>query len=257
MNIVSPEKVGLSSTRLNRIGEAMQGYVDKGQPPGMITLVARRGKVAHLQCFGMMDVEAGKPMQRDTIFRIYSMTKPIASIALMMLFEAGHFVLDDPVSRFILEFSDLKVFVRSTATGVELADLEREMTIWNLLTHTAGLGYALLEDTPVEDMYRGAGMLDPLRVLQVSLQDMVQALAKLPLAHQPGSDWRYSFAHDVIGYLVGLISDMPLLVRHRLQPRKVHAGARRDRRAHQKVRPVTSSRPMANAGKHRSCDVHP
>lgn len=210
MNIVTPEEIGFSSTRLNRIGPAIQGHVDQGHLPGAVTLVARRGKVAHFECYGMMDVEAGKPMQPDTIFRIYSMTKPIASVALMMLYEEGRFVLDDPVSRFIPEFSDLKVYVRSTETGVELTDLDREITVFDLFTHTAGLGYGLLEDTPVEDMYRAEAIFNPqLLVLRVSLQEMIQKVTRLPLANQPGTDWRYSVAHDVIGYLISVISSMP------------------------------------------------
>jgi len=176
----------------------------------MITLVARHGKVVHFQCYGMMDVEAGKPMQPDTIFRIYSMTKPIASVALMMLYEEGRFALDDPVSRFIPEFRDLKVYVRSTATGVELADLDREITILDLFTHTAGLGYGLLEDTPVEELHRAEAIFNPrVFVLQVSLQEMIQKVTRLPLANQPGTDWRYSVAHDVIGYLISVISGVP------------------------------------------------
>ena len=209
MNAVTPEKVGLSSTRLRHLRTEMQGYVDQGKLAGLITLVARCGKVAHLECYGMMDIEANKPMQLDTIFRIYSMTKPVTSVALMMLVEEELVQLDDPVSRFIPEFKDLKVFVGTTETGVELADLEREMTIWHLLTHTAGLSYAHIGDTPVEDMYRAAEMFDPLVVLQHSLQDMVQTLAKLPLGYQPGSKGGYSVPYDVIGYLIGLISGMP------------------------------------------------
>jgi len=210
MNAVTPEDVGLSSAGLDHLRGVMQSYVDEGKLGGLITLVARRGKVAHLECHGMMDVEANKPMQPDTILRIYSMTKPITSVAVMMLVEEGLVQLDDPVSEFIPEFKGLKVFAGQTETGVELADLEREMTIWHLLTHTAGLAYGVnAEDTPVEDMYRAAEIWDRVWQLRPSLQEMVEALAQLPLAHQPGSDWRYSMAHDVIGHLVGVISGMP------------------------------------------------
>jgi CubicO group peptidase (beta-lactamase class C family) len=210
MNIVTPEDVGLSSERLDHLRAVMQSYVDEGKLAGLITLVARHGKVAHLECYGMMDVEANKPMQPDTILRIYSMTKPITSVALMMLVEEGLVQLDDPVSRFIPEFRDLKVFVGQTETGIELADPEREMTVWHLLTHTAGLAYGVdAVDTPVEDMYRAEKMWNPVWQLRPSLQEMVETLAKLPLTHQPGSAFRYSMAYDVIGHLIGVISGTP------------------------------------------------
>jgi CubicO group peptidase (beta-lactamase class C family) len=209
MNMATPEEVGLSSARLQRLRTVMQGYVDQGKVAGLITMVARRGKVAHFECFGMMDIEAGKPMRPDTIFRIYSMTKPITCVALMMLFEEGRFLLNDPVSKFIPQFADLKVFVEATETGVVVADLERQITIRDLLTHAAGLSYGFFEDTPVEDMYRAAGILSPLVLLQVSLPEIIQRLTKLPLAHQPGTHWRYSLAHDVVGYLISVIADKP------------------------------------------------
>jgi CubicO group peptidase (beta-lactamase class C family) len=197
------------SRRLERLRTAAQGLVDQGKFAGLITLVARRGKVAHFECYGMMDVEANKPMQPDTIFRIYSMTKPITCFALMMFVEGGRLLLDDPVSKFIPGFEDLQVFVGSTETGIKSTGLAREMTIRHLLTHTSGLSYDVTVVSPVEDMYRAAGLFDSLRVLQVPLPEMVQELAALPLAFQPGSDWRYSMAHDVIGYLVSRISDRP------------------------------------------------
>lgn len=209
MDIVTPEEVGLSSTRLEHLSTAAKGYVDQGKLAGLITLVARHGKVAHLECHGMMDIEAEKPMQPDAIFRIYSMTKPVACFALMMLIEEGHIALNDPVTKFIPEFERQKVFARSTGTGLELLDVEREMTIWHLLTHTSGLLYDPDGQTPLEVMYREAGMFDSLHVLQVSLQDMLKILAGLPLAFQPGSEFRYSVAHDVIGYLVSHVSDLP------------------------------------------------
>jgi CubicO group peptidase (beta-lactamase class C family) len=209
MNTVIPEEVGLSSERLEQLRSVAQGYVDKGELAGLITLVARRGKVAHLECYGSMDIEAEKPMHPDTIFRIYSMTKPITCVALMMLAEEGLIALDDHVTKFIPEFEDLKVFVKTTETGIELAEVRGEMTIWHLLTHTSGLSYDVLVHTPVEDMYREAELYDSLRVLQVPLQDLVKTLADLPLGFQPGGEWRYSVAHDVIGYLVGLISGVP------------------------------------------------
>jgi len=209
MNMIIPQEVGLSSARLERLRTVMQGYVDQGKLAGLITLVARRGKVAHFECFGMMDIEAGKPMRPDTIFRIYCMTRPITCVAFMMLFEEGRVLLNDPVSKFIPEFADLRIFVETSETGIIVTDMDREITIRDLLIHTAGLGYGLFEDTPVEDMYRAAGILSPIVVLQVSFEEMIRKLARLPLAHQPGDRWRYSLAHDVIGYLISVIADVP------------------------------------------------
>ncbi len=137
------------------------------------------------------------------------MTKPITCVALMMLMEEGRFVLGEPVSKFIPAFKDLKVYAGATEAGVELADLERPITIRDLLTHTAGLGYGLLMDSPVEDIYRAAGLLSPLLRLGVPLLELIHRLSELPLAHQPGTVWRYSLAHDVIGHLISVLSDMP------------------------------------------------
>jgi CubicO group peptidase (beta-lactamase class C family) len=210
MNTVTPEEVGFSASRLSRIGTWMQGYIDQNKLAGTIAVVARCGKVAYLERFGMMDLEAARPMQLDTIFRIYSMTKPITTVGLMMLYEEGRFQLHDPVSRFIPEFADVKVFAGTTEKGFEVAELEREITIWHLLTHTAGLTYDFFEDSPVDAMYREAEIVSPLGILQVPLQEMIQRLVKLPLTHQPGTAWRYSMATDVLGYLIEVISGMSL-----------------------------------------------
>ncbi|TEU18339.1 MAG: class A beta-lactamase-related serine hydrolase [Anaerolineales bacterium] len=208
MNTVTPEEVGFSASRLSRIGTWMQGYIDQNKLAGTIAMVARCGKVAYLERFGMMDLEAAKPMQFDTIFRIYSMTKPIASVALMMLYEEGQFQLNDPVSKFIPEFADVKVFAGAAEEGFEVAELEREITIWHLLTHTAGLTYDFFEDSPVDAMYLEADLHQPDR----TAEEVVHEIVKLPLVHQPGTAWRYSMATDVLGYLVEVISGMSLAV---------------------------------------------
>ena len=203
-----PEEVGLSSERLKHINKVMQGYVDENKLAGLITMVARRGKVAHFECFGMMDIESNKPMQPDTIFRIYCMVKPITSVSVMMLYEEGHFQLDDPVSKFIPEFKKVKVFVKKTEAGIELADLEREITIRDLLTHTSGLAAeGWTKDTPVDEMYQEAEIATR---WDETLEEKVGRLVKLPLAHQPGSVWRYSISTDVLGYVVEVISGMSL-----------------------------------------------
>jgi CubicO group peptidase (beta-lactamase class C family) len=155
-------------------------------------------------------------MRPDALLRMFSMTKPITGVALMMLFEEGRFLLGDPVSKYIPEFQECKVYAGTTETGVECVDLERPITILDLLTHTAGLAYGLLPTTPVEELYQAADIITPFRplyvadhILHVSLPEMVRRLAELPLAHQPGTAWRYSLAYDVIGYLISVIADMP------------------------------------------------
>lgn len=206
MNIVKPETVGLSATRLQRIRAMTGRYVDEGKFAGIVTLIARRGAVAHLECVGLADREAGSPMQVDTLFRIYSMTKPITSLALLMLYEEGRLRLTDPVSRFIPAFRELKVYVRSAPMGIELAPLQREITVRDLLTHTSGLTYGFLPDSPVTTLYRNVEIQKP----HMNLPEFIAELVKLPLAHQPGERWTYSVATDVVAYLVEVISGMPL-----------------------------------------------
>lgn len=157
MNITTPEAVDLPSKRGAFLQTVMQRDVDQGQVAGLITLIARRGKIAHFECYGM-DREADKAMQPDTIFRIASMTKSITGTALMMLFEEGHFIFDTPVSKFIPAFAKLQGVKHSAATGIELTELEQQITIRNLLTHTSGLTYAFLEESPVGELYQKSGL---------------------------------------------------------------------------------------------------
>ena len=203
MKTVIAETVGLSSTRLQRISKVMQGYVDQHKLAGLITMLARRGEVAHFECFGMMDIEAGKPMQPDTIFRLHSMTKPVTSVAVMMLYEAGHFQLYDNVSKYIPEFKGVKVFSKMTPSGMELVEPEREITVQDLLRHTSGITYDFLDQTPVGDLYRQADIWQ-----SGNLREFVQKLARLPLADHPGTRWQYGMSFDVLGYLVEVLSGM-------------------------------------------------
>lgn len=205
METIMPEEVGFSSERLGRIRPVMQAYVDQQKLPGLLTRVTRRGKVVHCEKFGLMDIEADKPMQDDTIFRIYSMTKPITTVAAMMLYEEGRFQLNDPVFKFIPAFKEVKVLGNDAGATPELVDLEREITIHNLMTHTSGLTYAFLADSPVDAMYQQADLFSRDRTLQENIQELV----KMPLVHQPGTAWRYSVSTDVLGYLVEVIADMP------------------------------------------------
>jgi len=200
-----PEAVGLSSARLARIRPAVAKYVADDKIAGVVTLVARRGEVVHLECVGQMDRENQKPMQPDAIFRIYSMTKPIICVALMTLYEKGYFQLPYPVSMYIPAFQDLQVYAGGEGEDVELVDLARPVTVRDLLTHTSGLTYHFLEYGPVEEMYRKAGVSSP-----KPLAEFVADLLKMPLAFQPGIAYRYSYAHDVVAHLIEVISGQPL-----------------------------------------------
>lgn len=204
MNVVKPESVGMSSERLARIRPVMQRYVDEGKVPGVHTLVARHGQIAHSEIVGWADVEAKRPLAEDTIYRIYSMTKPITSAAVMMLYEEGRFQLNDPVSRYLPEFAEMQVLVGGTADAPELVPAERPITVKHLLTHTAGLIYPFGADT-LDQLYLRAGVMDPCQ----TLAEMMSKLARQPLIFHPGSSWRYSTAIDVLGYLVQVVSGLP------------------------------------------------
>jgi len=208
VQITSPEAVGLSSKRLERISAVMEDFVKDNRLPGIMTLVQRHGKIAHFGKYGMMDIEAGKPMQEDALFRIYSMTKPITSVAIMLLLEEGRLNIYDPVSKFIPAFGKTKVCLGSGILGLQLADQQPVMTIHHLLTHMAGLSYGWFFDSPVEEMYR---QIAPILIdRKHSLQELVERIAEFPLLFQPGTKWRYSMATDVLGYVVQVISGMPL-----------------------------------------------
>ncbi len=202
MKLHSPEEFGFSSKRLQRINTAMQRYVDEQKLGGTVAVVARRGKVVHFETTGRQDIAANQPLELDTIFRIYSMTKPIASTALMMLYEHGLFHLTDPVTNFIPAFRQTKVFINEG----ESVDQTRPITIQDLLRHTAGLGYGPEGDSPVDEMYRQADLFRPDR----TLEKMIGRLAEIPLLYQPGQGWHYSFATDVVGRLVEIIAGMSL-----------------------------------------------
>ncbi len=201
----SPEAAGMSSDRLERIAPAMQKYIDDGLTPGVITAIVRRGKLVHFEVQGDMDVEAGTAMREDAIFRIASMTKPITSVALMMLWEEGHFQLRDPVSKFIPAFADVKVSTTSDASGAsgELVDLERPIQIRDMLTHTAGLANNYLGNAEAYRQVMSA-------TRPADNAELVARLASLPLNYQPGTEWQYSAATDVVGHLVEIMSGQSL-----------------------------------------------
>jgi CubicO group peptidase (beta-lactamase class C family) len=204
---LNPEDVGLSSERLERIDGWMRRQVEEGKLPGLLTMVARRRQVVWLRTTGMADLARGKPMAPDTIFRIYSMTKPLTSVAVMMLYEQGLFQLDDPITRFLPCFRDMRVFTGGSRTKWESVPAERDITFRDLLSHTSGLTYGFLDSTLVDAMYRDAGV--DFQTSPESLQTVVETAASLPLLAQPGREWNYSIATDVLGYLVAEISGQP------------------------------------------------
>ena len=208
----APEEVGMSSERLGRIAGAIQKSVDDGRIAGGVSLVARHGKIAYFQAVGMADREAGKPMRRDSIFRICSMSKPMTSVAVMMLYEEGRFELSDPVSDYLPEFKHMKVLdppwpQDKTSPPGKLLDAKRPITIFQLLTHTAGLTYPW--NPRVGKAYRDAGVASGLKQQEGSIAEGVKRLATIPLLFQPGDDWEYSLADDVLGRLVEVVSGMP------------------------------------------------
>lgn len=210
MDLTKPEKAGFSSERLRRINPLMQGYVDRHELAGIITTVARHGQTVHLEKFGWMDIEAHKPMAFDTIFQIASMTKPVTSVAIMTLYEQGYFNLNTPIAKFIPAFKDTKVFVRKTDSGMELADLEQPIAFRHLFTHTAGLSYGWNENDPVDQLYQAARKKAEAAGQPTTNESLIEMLAQMPLAFQPGSYWRYSLSIDVLGRLVEVITGKPL-----------------------------------------------
>jgi len=203
--LVKPEEVGLSSQRLARIRDHVQRYIDAGKVSGTLTLVARHGQIAYWEPQGHLELERRRPMQRETVFRIYSMSKPITSVALMMLYEQGLFQLDDPVHKFIPAWKDLRVFVSGNYPTFISAPAERPVSIRDLLSHTSGLTYGFMERTNVDAAYRALGVGDRAKP-GYTLADMVAQLAELPLEFSPGTRWNYSVSTDVLGYLVEVIS---------------------------------------------------
>jgi len=201
-----PATVGFSTDRLARLTAGMRKMVTDNRLAGVVTLMARHGKVVSFDAFGKQDTRKPDPMAKDSIFRIYSMTKPITGVAMMLLYEEGKWRLDDPVSKYIPEFAGLKVHAGENADGTpKLGDLRRPMTMRELMTHSAGLGYGLTTTNPVDRMYREARVLDP----TASLGEMVGRIGRLPLLAQPGTRWSYSIAVDVQGYIVEKVSGRP------------------------------------------------
>jgi CubicO group peptidase (beta-lactamase class C family) len=203
--IATPEEVGLSAAALDRLSAALNDRIGSGHIPGAVALVARHGKVAYHQSFGRLDPASEQPMGTDAIFRIYSMTKAIVSVAAMMLWEEGRLLLSDPISKFLPAFGNTQVGVVS-GDSYTLAAVNNPITIQDLLRHTSGLTYEFRGTGPIHKAYGEAGIA---RLKQTNA-DQVDKLAGLPLLHHPGTVWEYSRSTDVLGRLIEVISDQTL-----------------------------------------------
>jgi len=206
---VEPGEVGFDAGRLARIDQHFERYVDDGRLPGWLAVVSRRGKVAHIASYGHRDRENDLPIERDTLFRIFSMTKPITSVAAMMLYEEGAFELKDPVHRFIPSFRDLRVYRSGSVNAPVLEPTTEPMRIWHLLSHTSGLSYGFHHTHPVDALYRKAGY-EWGAPKGLDLAAVVDQWAELPLVFQPGSRWNYSVSTDVLGRVVEVASGQTL-----------------------------------------------
>ncbi len=201
---ISPEAAGFSPSRLERIDARMQEAVDAGVMVGGHALIARDGKVVYDELWGQADRENGKPLEHDTLYRIYSMTKPITSVALLMLYEEGRFLLEDPVAAYLPELANLRILRETPEGEMEAATPLRQPTIRDLLRHSAGLTYGVFGDTAVDRRYREADIFRA-----ASLEEFTDKLGQLPLLFEPGTRWHYSVAVDVQGRLVEVIAGMP------------------------------------------------
>lgn len=209
VNEVTPDAAGMDPKRLRTLDEHFERYVDDGRLPGFHLVVSRHGKVAHQHRYGMRDVEGSLPIEDDTMYRIYSMTKPITSVALMMLVEEGKLLLNDPVSNFIPSFGSSRVWRGGSVLKPVTEPVTEPMLVAHLLTHTAGLTYGWMYQTAVDDLYRRAGY-EGATTRGTTLEKAVDDWAQLPLLFQPGTEWNYSVATDVVGRIVEVVSGQTL-----------------------------------------------
>lgn len=204
------KELGFAPERIERIDTILSRYVTEAKIAGVHGVVSRHGETVYSKCFGHRDKEAGLPIEPGTIYRIYSMSKPITSVAAMMLYEAGEFRLDDPISEYMPCFKDMGVLKNMSDDGsMEIEPAESEITVWNLFTHTAGFSYGFDQNDPLDKLYQSRLRSRMREREDFSLAQMVELLSTLPLGHHPGMVWRYSVATDVLGYLVQVISGMP------------------------------------------------
>ena len=204
-----PAEVGFDPARLDRVDRHFRRYVDDGRLPGWLITVSRRGRLAHVSSYGSRDVEAGLPVETDTLWRIYSMTKPVTSVAAMMLYEEGRLALTDPVATFIPSFADVRVYTGGPDLRPVTVPATEPVRIWHLLTHTAGLSYGFHRVHPVDAMYRAAGF-EWASPPDVDLAQACDIWAGIPLLFQPGAEWNYSAATDVLGRVIEVVSGQNL-----------------------------------------------
>jgi CubicO group peptidase (beta-lactamase class C family) len=218
----TPEKLGLSPERLDRIDSVIGDYIENGKIPGMVAMIIRYGKVGYFRSFGMKDIASKTEMTNDAVFRIASMSKAITSVALMTLYEKGNFLLTDPVSKFIPEFKNPKIVIKSPDTdSIVLVPAKSEITIRELLNHTSGITYG---DGLQGSYYRKAGMTVGLTPTEGTIGEMIKKLGQLPLIAQPGEEFHYGMSVDVLGYLIEVISKIPLdefLMKNIFEPLKM------------------------------------
>jgi CubicO group peptidase (beta-lactamase class C family) len=200
-----PESLGLSSNRLQKISEAFKREIDKGTTPGVTTLIARRGQIGYFEAFGRQSPDAAAPMTRDSLFRIFSMTKPIVSLGIMQLVEDGHILLMDPLAKYIPEFADTKVGIERNG-ALELALPLRPITIQDLLRHTSGISYEITGNGMVQRMYQKSN----LRSRDITNEEHAKLVARLPLICQPGAEWNYSRSTDILGRVIEVVSGKSL-----------------------------------------------
>jgi CubicO group peptidase (beta-lactamase class C family) len=199
------ESVGMSTERLARLGEGMKDLVNQGRLAGVVTMVSRHGKVVEFDATGKRDIATNAPMQKDSIFRIYSMSKPITGVAMMILFEEGKWQLNDPVSKYIPEFANLKVYSTDATNNMVLKDQAHPVTMRELMSHSGGFTYGFFSNTAVDKLQRDADLLN----VNNTLDEFIKRVAKLPLNAQPGTEWHYSISVDIQGYIVQKLSGMP------------------------------------------------
>ena len=206
MTLQSPESVGFSKERLERLHAYMQKEVDEKQFAGIITLLARHGHVIDYRTYGVQDLSTGVPMAKDTIFRDFSMTKPVTGVAMMILYEQGKWLPSDPIAKFIPEFAHLKVYKGTDSAGnIILKDPDHRPTMRELMSHTAGFTYGFFGDTPVDRMMRDAKVFE-----SKNLQEFIEKVAQIPLLYEPGKGWTYSISMDIEGYIVEKLSGQSL-----------------------------------------------
>ena len=207
-----PEEVGLSSSRLARLTEVLKDNIAKGEIPGAVLLVARNGKIAYFESLGQLDPQAKTPMRKDAIFRIYSMSKPITTVAAMLLFEDAAFTLADPIGKYLPSLAKMQVAIDNNPDSEEdpskltLVPAAKPISVHDLLRHTSGLTYSFFGTTPVKKLYAQAKLGDPAQ----TNEEFVERIAKLPLSYQPGTIWDYSMSTDVLGRMIEVISGKTL-----------------------------------------------